>query len=96
MESADHGLSSYFENHSPQGKAYSEKACVREYIKFCMEEKEFFNPERRHYLTHLAALHGHLPLLQELLKYSDMLDPFIIMTAGESSFAQSLLVNFGF
>ena len=72
------------------------KPASAEYIKFCMKEKEFLNPERRHYLTHLAALHGHLPLLQELLNPSDMLDPFIIMTAGESSFAQSLLVNFGF
>ena len=38
----------------------------------------------------LAAFHGHLPLLQELLKPSNNLPAGITNAAGESSFSQSL------
>ena len=74
-----------------KGKRKETLPASAEYIKFCMKEEEFLKPESRHYLQCLASLHGHLPLLQELLNSSGMIDPFITMTAGESSFSQSLL-----
>ena len=74
-----------------KGKRKETLPASAEYIKFCMKEEDFLKPESRHYLRCLASLHGHLPLLQELLNSSGMIDPFITMTAGESSFSQSLL-----
>ena len=49
-------------------------------------------------IRRLAALHGYLPLLQELLDGSDSLDPEITESAGESSSSRSLrlLLHFGF
>ena len=60
-----------------------------EYIKFCMKEEEFVDAERRRYLIHLAASHGHLPLLQELLRPLNTLDREITRAAGESSSSSS-------
>ena len=60
-----------------------------EYLKFCMKEEEFVDAERRRYLIHLAASHGHLPLLQELLRPLNTLDREITRAAGESSSSSS-------
>ena len=60
-----------------------------EYLKFCMKEEEFVDAERRRYLIHLAAFHGHLPLLQELLRPLNTLDREITRAAGESSSSSS-------
>ena len=77
-----------------------------DYRRFCSKEKA---PRRSSYLMghkemvrHLAAYHGHLPLLQEQLgtfKNKVGMPSDFIGDAGESSFAQSrllLLVRFGF
>ena len=63
-----------------------------EYIKFCMEEKEFLDPECRYYLKFLAAYHGHLPLLQEPLADWRPIRAEVITSAGESSLSQSRLL----
>ena len=48
-------------------------------------------------ISYLAAYHGHLPLLQELLRSLKTLDPSITGAAGESSSSQSPLLRcFGF
>lgn len=70
-----------------------------EYLRFCSKEtvskKRVW--ERDYCIIHLAAFHGYLPLLQELLDGSDSLDPEITRSAGESSSSQSLLfLGFGF
>ena len=78
-----------------------------EYVRFCSEEKALVSnyggrpktPLQRFKATcHcLAACHGYLPLLQELLKPSNVCDRAIVENAGESPFPQSLLLHcFGF
>ena len=74
-----------------------------DYLRFCSKEKvpRRSVPRRSssvHFMGHkeivwrLAAFHGHLPLLQELLKRLFMLDRDFIKYAGESSSSSSSLV----
>ena len=56
-----------------------------DYLRFCSKQKG-----RNEIVRRLAAFHGHLPLLQELLKTSNNLPHSITNAAGESSFSQSL------
>ena len=62
------------------------------YVRFCSEEKvpSEVVPQRAKWIRRLAAFHGHLPLLQKLIKPFHKLQPEIIATAahdaGESSF----------
>ena len=59
-----------------------------DYLRFCSKEKVLKG--RNAIVRRLAAFHGHLPLLQELLKPSNNLPAGITNAAGESSFSQSL------
>ena len=81
-----------------------------DYLRFCSKEKLSGDAAQKKalYLKHLAALHGHLLLLQEHLKPANELDklillqellvgstviaPEITVAAGESSSSQSLLL----
>ena len=60
-----------------------------EYVRFCIKEKPSRDADERASaglrIRCLAAYHGHLPLLQELLKPLKTLDPYITVVAGESS-----------
>ena len=69
-----------------------------EYLVFCSKEKasEDDGQKKAKRIRGLAAHHGHLPLLQKLLKSSSMLDPCTTNAAGGSSSQQSLLLCFGF
>jgi len=86
------------------------KSVSAEYVKFCSEEELLANlddeedelfwgehekEEKEFHVQCLAAFHGHLPLLQELLADKERLSPRIAEYAGESSFSQRL-VCFGF
>ena len=55
-----------------------------EYLRFCYKEKGSRHDGRKNakWIMCLAAYHGHLPLLQELLAASDWLHPEIIDAAG--------------
>ena len=64
-----------------------------EYLRFCRKENVPKNIHRQKafLITYLAAFHGYLPLLQELLAGSEILcDSYITEKAGESSTSQSL------
>ena len=65
-----------------------------EYLLFCSKEKGSveLGKKRALRISRLAAYHGHLPLLQELLEPSEMPDEYITMTAGEFSFSLSRLL----
>ena len=77
-----------------------------DYLRFCSEEEVSGDDRTRQFavisdqkaavIRRLAAFHGHLPLLQELLKASNEVDQEISEYAGESSSSQSLLLRFGF
>ena len=70
-----------------------------EYLRFCGKEKvpSHFGDLRTKYVRLLAAYHGHLPLLQELLAGLRRLDAQITESAGESSSSKSPLLScFGF
>ena len=69
-----------------------------EYLEFCYIEKYSGGYEgvRDKRIRIMAAYHGHLPLLQELLEPFDELDKEIVRNAGESSSSQSLLLLLGF
>ena len=69
-----------------------------EYLRFCRKEKGSRHDRQKRDLgiRGLAAHHGHLPLLQKLLKSSSMLDPCTTNAAGGSSSQQSLCLCFGF
>ena len=81
-----------------------------EYLRFCSKEKvskdnilrahpEDVVLEKALSVRCLAAFHGHLPLLQELLRSDNTLDPknLVARNAGESPSSQSpLLLCFGF
>ena len=86
------------------------KSVSAEYVKFCSEEELLANlddeedelfwgehekEEKEFHVQCLAAFHGHLPLLQELLADKERLSPRIAEYAGKSSFSQRL-VCFGF
>ena len=55
-----------------------------EYLRFCYKEKgsRHVGQKNAKWIMCLAAYHGHLPLLQELLAASDWLHPEIIDAAG--------------
>ena len=70
-----------------------------DYLRFC--SKEIVSKKhvwyRDYCIIHQAAFHGHLPLLQELLKPLKELPYNTIKAAGESSFSQPLrLLCYGF
>ena len=73
---------------------YFEGPTSAEYLRFCRKEKVPKNVARKRaradQIRYLAAFHGHLPLLQELLKHLKALDIQISRAAGESSLSQSL------
>ena len=62
-----------------------------DYLRFCSKEKLSGDAgqKKAHYTKCLAAFHGHLPLLQKLLKPLKMTDYGITTNAGKSS-SQSL------
>ena len=64
-----------------------------DYLRFCSKEKVSRNDGQKKdkSIRFLAAFHGHLPLLQELLKPLNMLDREIARVAGESSSSSSSL-----
>ena len=78
------------------------KPVSADYLRFCREEEVSGYAKRR--IMCLAAFHGHLPLLQELLKPLKRSDPSginqafldITRSAGESSSSQSPLLCSGF
>ena len=57
-----------------------------DYLQFCSK----VDGQKAFYIRYLAAFHGHLPLLQELLDNSRYLDDFSTHAAGGSSSSQSL------
>ena len=67
-----------------------------EYLRFCSKENVPFDEEQESQVRCLAALHGYLPLLQELLKHSKKLDFLITGSAGQYFFPRCLLFRFGF
>ena len=69
-----------------------------EYLRFCSKEKgsKDDGQNKAKYIRCLAAFHGHLPLLQELLRPLNTLNPEITPNAGGSSSSQSRLLCFGF
>ena len=77
-----------------------------EYLRFCSKEKaskeipncniDVEQEEKALCIRVLAALHGYLPLLQELLEPANELDRHITDNAGESSLSFLPLLCFGF
>ena len=70
-----------------------------DYFRFCSkaEVPKHYVLARAACITRPAAYHGHLPLLQELIKPLNELPYYITEAASESSFPQSLLIFcFGF
>ena len=78
-----------------------------EYLRFCSKENVPFNEKAESQIRCLAAFHGNLPLLQELLESPRKLDFFdelllqermaaITRYAGEYFSPQCLLLRFGF
>ena len=65
-----------------------------EYLRFCSMEEGVngVSDERALHIRCLAAFHGYLPLLQELLSAAPKLNPEITRAAGKSSFSQSRLL----
>ena len=64
-----------------------EKPVSAAYLRFCRKEKVSSNCvwDRDDRIRLMAAFHGHLPLLQELLEPFGELHEYIINAAGESS-----------
>ena len=65
-----------------------------EYIRFCSKHEKLSGHMLKDQIGHnhfrcLAAFHGHLPLLQELLEPFRSTDPAITRAAGECSFPQN-------
>ena len=70
-----------------------------DYLRFCSKEKVLFadkNDEcsKAEHIRYLAAFHGHLSLLQELLEPFRSTDPETTKNAGESSFPPNCFHNF--
>ena len=66
-----------------------------DYLRFCSKEKlpRDVRRKRDKYISCLAAYHGHLPLLQELLEpWSLHVVQDVTRAAGEFSFSQSRLL----
>ena len=61
-----------------------------DYLRFC--SKDDVSVERAQYIRCLAAFHGHLPLLKELLADWRPIRAEVITSAGESSLSQSRLL----
>ena len=74
--------------------AFGGQPASADYLRFCSKEKVSKDVKRRRdkRISALAAFHGHLPLVQELLKPSKNLPFRITRAAGESSLSQSLFV----
>ena len=68
------------------------------YVRFCSEEKvpSEVVPQRAKWIRRLAAFHGHLPLLQELIKPFHKLQPEIIATAAHDAGESSSRTSFFF
>ena len=67
-----------------------------DYLQFIREEEvpRHIRHQKALWIRCLAALHGHLPLLQELQAGSEALHTRIIQSAGGSSFPRSLPSSF--
>ena len=83
-------------------RKWKRKPASAEYLRFCRKEKGagHYGNRKAWYVRCLAAYHGHLPLLQELLLAGrKRFDSNIANYAGESSSSHSLLLlllYFGF
>ena len=66
-----------------------------EYLRFCRKEVVPFEDEVKT-IKCLAAFHGYLPLLQELLESLTKRDSLITGYAGQYFFPQCFLLRFGF
>ena len=75
-----------------------EQPASAEYLRFARKEKasSVVGRQKTESIRELAAYHGYLPLLQELLKPLKKCRPIIAMEAGESSFHSLFLFFFGF
>ena len=71
---------------------FAERASA-DYVRSCSQEKvpKDVGQMRDKFISCLAAFHGLLPLLKELLAGSEALHQKIVQSAGESSSSQSLL-----
>ena len=69
-----------------------------DYLRFCTKENVSRGDgwRRDDYIRRLAAFHGHVPLLQDLLKRVKRVDRHLTEAAGESSSSQSPLLCFSF
>ena len=69
-----------------------------DYLRFCSKEKvsRDVGQKKAKCIRRCTAFHGHLPLLQELLRPLNTLNPEITPNAGGSSSSQSRLLCFGF
>ena len=76
------------------GKSRKGQPASADYLRFCSKEKvsKDAGQKKALYIRCLAAFHGHLPLLQELLKSLNTLDKLITVGAGEFSSSQTLLL----
>ena len=79
-------------------KLWDGQPASADYLRFCSKEKLSGDAgqKKAHYTRCLAAFHGHLPLLQKLLKPLKMPDYGITTNAGKSSSQSPLLRCFGF
>ena len=76
-----------------QRKYWDDQPASADYLRFCSKEKvsKVDGQKRDKRIMELAAYHGHLPLLQELLDPANVIDKQITEAAGESSsFSSSL------
>ena len=74
-------------------KLWDDQPASADYLRFCSKEKvsKVDGQKRDKRIMELAAYHGHLPLLQELLDPANVIDKQITEAAGESSsFSSSL------
>ena len=73
-------------------KFWDDQPASADYLRFCSKEKvpSHYGNRKAELISSLAAYHGHLPLLQELLRSLKTLDPSITSYAGESPSSQSL------
>ena len=67
-------------------KLWDDQPASVEYLRFCSKENVPFNEKAESQIRCLAAFHGNLPLLQELLEPANELDPEITEAAGKYPF----------